>query len=145
MTFEEWVKVYEKKSGDTHKVIQGAVTLYDERRGYAQYGVSENKERLIIFEACGDGKHWYETGVVICRDNNIPAILTICIRNIEPYIRALKGKIEKKIPLDDRNGGFRYEGKNHLGKPFYAFPAWWDKEKQCNAYYVISFINEVEK
>ena len=34
-TFEEWVEIYEKKSGDKHICPEGYVTLYEPEKGYA--------------------------------------------------------------------------------------------------------------
>ena len=94
-TYEEWVKLYEDKTGDEHTCLDGYTTLYDADKGYAQYKVEG--ARLHIYEACGDGFHWYNVGIKICRDYGIEAIVTICTRKIKPYLRAMKFKVEKEI------------------------------------------------
>jgi hypothetical protein len=142
-SYEEWVALYEDKTGDEHTCPEGFTTLYDAEKGYAQYRIDGN--RLHIYECCGDGRYWYDVGIKICRDYNIEAIITICTRKIEPYIRSMKFKIKKRTLLPHRHNGYRYEGCNHLGKPLFIFPAWWDYDKNMNAYYVVSFINEVNK
>lgn len=138
MTFEEWVKKYEEKTGDEHYLPDGFVTLYDAEKGYAQYGVGKNMNRLYVYECCGDGRHWYDVGVKICRDNKIPYMVTICTRSLMPYLRLLRFKITKKDKQSCRNDGWKLEGVNHLGKRFFVFAAWWDERKQENAYYVVS-------
>lgn len=142
-TFNEWLKLYEDKTGDEHTCPDGYTTLYDAEKGYAQYKVEG--ARLHIYEACGDGFHWYNVGINICRDYGIEAIVTICTRKIKPYIRAMKFKIEKEIPLPHRDNGYRYEGVNHLGKPLFIFPAGFNENKNQHTYYVVSFVNEVNK
>lgn len=143
MRFEEWVRLYEKKTKDKHCCPDGFTTLYDSDKGYAQYMATD--ERLYIYEACGDGNYWYNLGVKICRDNNIPAIVTVCTRKILPYLRGLKFKIIKQQTQAERRNGLKIEGVNHLGLKFYAFPAWWDEEKKTNAYYVVTEVIEIEK
>ena len=141
-TFEEWVEIYEKKSGDKHICPEGYVTLYEPVKGYAQYKVNPEKSRLFIYETCGDGRYWYDKGVEICRDNGIPYLVTICTRRIMPYLRLMGGKIKVKTIQPERHNGYKIEGVNHLGKRFFCWPAWWDEEKQCNAYYVVSEVTK---
>ena len=142
-SFNEWVKLYEDKTGDEHTCLDGYTTLYDAEKGYAQYKVEG--ARLHIYECCGDGKYWYNLGIKICRDYNIEAMITICTRKIKPYMRSLNFKVEKQTLLPDRNDGYRYEGVNQYGQRFFIFPAWWDSKKQMNAYYVVLFVNEVNR
>lgn len=142
-SFNEWVALYEDKTGDEHTCLDGYTTLYDAEKGYAQYKVEG--ARLHIYEACGDGFHWYNVGIKICRDYGIEAIVTICTRKIKPYLRAMKFKVEKEIPLPHRHNGYRYEGVNHIGERFFIFPAWWNEDLQRHAYYVVTFVNEVNK
>ena len=142
MTFEEWVKWYEQKTGDEHYCPPGFVTLYDPEKGYAQYKTNGDRSRLFVYEACGDGRYWYNKGVEICRDYEIPYIVTICTRHIMPYLRLLGFKIQSKIVQPERHNGYKIEGVNHLGKRFFCWPAWWDEDKQCNAYYVVSEVTK---
>lgn len=137
MTFEEWVAVYEKKSGDAHKVPQGSFTLWDERRGYAQFLLSEDKKLLITEETCGDGKFWYEWAINFCREHDIPKFCTTCTRKILPYLRGMGGKIIKQEIQTERHNGYKIEGVTHEGLRFFCWPRWWDEEKQRNAYYVV--------
>lgn len=143
MTFEEYIKVYETKTGDKHICPSGYTTLYDKDKGYAQYKVENN--RLWVYEVCGDGKYWYSLGIRMCKDHNIPYLCTICTRDILPYIRLMKGKITKKEIQPERNNAYRLEGVNHLGLRFFVWAAWWDGEKQQHAYYVISEVINNDK
>lgn len=143
-TFEEWIGLYEQKTGDKHSCPDGFTTLYDVEKGYAQYKYDAVGSRLHIYEACGDGKYWYDLGIRICRDHNIEAIITICTRKIKPYLRTMKFKVEKQTLLPDRHDGYRFEGTNHIGQRFVIFPAWWNEDLQMNAYYVVTFVNEVK-
>lgn len=136
MTFEEWVKEYEKHTGDTHGIPDGYTTLYDKDKGYAQYKVEDN--RLCIYEVCGDGMYWYNLGVKMCQDHNIPAIVTICTRKIRPYMRCMKLNPIKVEVQEERNNALKIEGVNHLGLRFFAWAAWWDEEKNRHAYYIVT-------
>ena len=140
MTFEEWVKFYEKKSGDTHEVRGGYTTLYDKDKGYAQFKVDNG--RLWVHEVGGDGRYWYSVAEKICTDNNIPMIVAICTRPILPYLRLMGAKITKKEIQPDRNNAYKIEGVNHKGLRFWCWAAWYDEDKKRPAYYVV---NEVIK
>lgn len=144
-TFEEWVKAYEEKTGDEHYTPEGFTVLYDKDRGYAQYYVDKGYNFMYVYEACGDGRYWYDVGIKICRDYNVPKMITICTRHILPYLRLMQFKIEKKIVQPHRHNGYKIEGKNHLGNNFWCWPAWWDEKKQCNAYYVVSEVTDNDK
>lgn len=141
-SFQEWVKIYEEKTGDEHYCPPFYTTLFDEEKGFAQYWVAADHSVMYVYECCGDGKYWYDIGVRVCREHNIPRMVTICTRHILPYLRLLKFKIQSKIVQPERHNGYKIEGLNHLGKPFYCWPAWWDEDKQCNAYYVVSEVNK---
>lgn len=136
MTFEEYVKVYEKKTGDEHDCPDGYTTLYDKDKGYAQYKVENN--RLYIYEVCGDGRYWYDLGIKICQDHNIPFIVTVCTCKIKPYLRLMKLKPTTEYKQPERNNALKFEGVNHLGLRFFGWAAWWDEEKQKHAYYIVT-------
>lgn len=137
MTFEEWVKKYEERTGDKHSNPDNSyTTLYDKDKGYAQYKVENN--RLYIYEVCGDGQYWYNLGVKMCQDHNIPFIVTICTCKIRPYLRCMKLKPTKEILQPERHDGYKFEGVNHLGLRFFAWPAWWDEEKGRHGYYIVT-------
>ena len=142
-TFEEWVEIYEKKSGDKHEVPHRAITLFDSSRGFLVFTVFPDKSALLVCETCGDGVYWYEKCIKICREHNIPKLMTICTRKIIPYIKLMRGtitekKIEKKIAGNKHFYAYRIKGVNHFGKPFDCFGAWYDHEKRRSAYYVVT-------
>ena len=140
MEFKDWVKRYEKKSGEKHISPPGFTTLFDKDKGYAQYGIEH--ERLWIYEVCGDGRYWYNKGLKVCKDQGLKYICTICTAPIFPYLRLMGGKIKSKIQQPERNNGWKIEGENHLGFRFFVWPAWFDTGKQRHAYYIVS---EVKK
>ena len=136
MTFEEFVEVYEKKTGDKHVCPDGYTTLYDKDKGYAQYKLEGN--RLRIYEVCGDGRYWYHLGAKICQDHDIPFIVTICTCKLKPYLRLMQLKPTKEYQQQERDGGWKIEGVNHLGLRFFCWPAWYDHERKKHAYYIVT-------
>lgn len=135
--FQEWVKIYEKKTGDKHKSPNGAQTVWDERRGYAQFLLSADHKVLTVEEVCGDGKFWSEWAINFCREHNISRVCTTFTRKLMPYFRSLGAKIIKKEIQPKRHNGYKIEGVTKQGLRFFCWPCWWDKEKQRNAYYVV--------
>lgn len=136
-SFQEWVKIYEKKTGDKHIVPKGAQTLWDEEKGYVQFLLSADRNILFIEETCGDGKYWYEWALFFCREHKIPKLCTTCTRKILPYLRGLGGQITKKEIQPERHNGYKIEGVTKDGLRFFCWARWWDEEKQRNAYYVL--------
>lgn len=137
MTFEEWVKIYEAKTGDKHVEERGVRTIWDERRGYAQFMLDSDRRVLTVIEVCGDGRYWYNFAVEFCREHNVPLLCTTCTRKILPYIRSWGGKITKKEIQPERHNGYKIEGITDKGMPFHCWPRWWDESKQRNAYYLV--------
>lgn len=137
-SFEEWVKRYEEKTGDKHEVPKGFRTIFDERRGYAQFMLSADKTTLVMEEVSGDGRFWYLWAIKFCRDYKVKKLCITCTRNIFAYLRGIgKCKITKKEIQPERHNGYKIEGVTHEGLRFFCWPRWWDEEKQRNAYYVV--------
>ena len=67
-SFQEWVKIYEDKTGDKHYCPPFYTTLFDEEKGFAQYWVAADHSVMYVYECCGDGKYWYDIGVRVCRE-----------------------------------------------------------------------------
>lgn len=140
MTKEEWIKTYEEKTGDEHKLPDGFREKYLPDKGYCQYGVDTENGVLYIYEVCGDGKFWHDVGRLICLEKGLSRIATICTRNLKPYIRLFGGKVTEEIVMKD--GTLRLFGTNVDGRRFVAYPAWFDYEKNKYAYYVITEVGE---
>ena len=142
-TIKEWIALYEKKSGDRHDVPNGTIMLSDLDKGFAVFGVFPDKSTLLVYETCGNGVYWYMKCMDICREHGIPRLMTICTREILPYLRLMKGTItEKSIEKKTGRGihfyAYHIRGVTCKGKPFECFGAWYDHKKQRSAYFVVT-------
>lgn len=136
MTLNEWIKKYEEKTGDEHCTPDGFELVFDEEKGYAQYKHDGNI--LFVYEACGDGKFWYQVvGVELAKKLGAKWIATICTRKIRPYMRLMGMKLTEERKLDF-HGAISGTGINHLGNKLIVMPAWYDETKNSLAYYVYS-------
>jgi hypothetical protein len=142
MTKAEWIKKYEEKTGDMHELLPGYTEQYLPDRGYCQYGVDTKNNSLVIYETCGDGKFWYDVGLLICSEKRLNRLITIVTRDIRAHLRFFGGKVEKENVAAD--GSYRISGINHIGRPFFVFPAWFDNKKNKYAYYLITEVGECD-
>ena len=87
MKLAEWIKKYEDKTGDRHIIPEGYTQYYLPSRGYAQYGMMRDRGCLYIHECCGDAKFWFDLGVLLCGQNGLEYITTVCTRDLKAYMR----------------------------------------------------------
>lgn len=119
-TLDEWIDLYEKKTGEKIDREKG-VTFYFPERGFANYIVDKNM--IIIKEVCGDGLFWRQVGEILAKERGFSHLGTICLRkNIKAYIRLFGFEITIEEMLPD--GKIRYYGKDkRTGKPGRANPS----------------------
>ena len=91
-TFDEWVKIYEQKTGTEFKADPRARLKFEPEKGFAEFGVY--KDMVIIGQTCGDAKYWKNLAEEIARQLGLNHLGTWCIRNVEPYIRLFNAEID---------------------------------------------------
>lgn len=91
-TFEDWVKIYEQKTGTEFKPEPRARLKFEPEKGFAEYGVYE--DMVVIGQVCGDAKYWKKLGEDIARQLGLNHLGTWCCRKIEPYIKFFDVEIE---------------------------------------------------
>ena len=106
-TFDEWVKIYEKKTGIEFKPESRARLKFEPDKGFAEFGVY--KDMVIIGQTCGDAKYWKKLGEDIARQLGLNHLGTWCCRRIEPYIKLFDVEIEM---VEEAGEGLkRYHGR----------------------------------
>ncbi|MBR1805926.1 MAG: hypothetical protein IJ774_05985 [Selenomonadaceae bacterium] len=98
-TFEEWVALYEKKTGVKFQRQPICQLAFFPDRGFAEFAAA--KGILVIHQLCGDAKFWKQVGEVLAMEHNLKACGTWCIRDIEPYIKFFNAEIERVEELPD--------------------------------------------
>ena len=133
MQLNEWIKKYEDSTGEKFKPHPQFRLFFLPERGFCEYHSDGNL--LMIYQLCGDGKFWYDYATLLALLTSCKNIGTICIRkNVKAYIRFWGYKITS---IDNLDGGLhRYHCINKYGKKSLLSPAWTDKEKTIQAYYV---------
>jgi len=91
-TLEEWIKIYEKKTGTEFKADPRAKLQFDAEKGFAEIGAVEGM--VVIGQLCGDAKHWKNLAERLAQQLGINHLGTWCIRKIEPYIKFFNVEIE---------------------------------------------------
>ena len=109
-TLEEWIKVYEKKTGEEFKHDERFAFFYLPEKGFCE--VVATDEVIIVGNVCGDGRFWRNFVDKLAQEFNIKLGGTIfCRKEFRAYIRLLGFKIDK---FDEEKGLKRYycTGKN---------------------------------
>ena len=118
-SLEEWIKLYEKKTGTEFKADPRATLQFDADKGFAEFGVFE--DMVIIGQLCGDAKHWKNFGETLAKQLGLNHLGTWCIRKIEPYIKFFNVEVdmieEAGEGLKRYHGHFKDTGKKALFSP----------------------------
>ena len=141
-TPEEWVKWYEKKTGDTFTVPDGYTINYHERRGLMTFKPVPENKMLVIGYVIGDGHFWYDVIEMIAKMNGYRYIAAICTRDVMAYIRFWRYKIVKKW---DKDGQKRFLGKDRAGRYGTMTYRGKDEKTGVDQYMVIRYMVPGEK
>ena len=114
-SIEEWIKTYEKKTGDTYNCPKDFDLYWLPERGFAQYRFFDGI--LIVYQLCGDIHFWYDLAKLICLAKGGHAVSTVSILPILPYLRLLKFKVEKD---EEKDGHHRYFCHDESGRKVIA-------------------------
>ncbi|MEG2583915.1 MAG: hypothetical protein RSA27_05370 [Oscillospiraceae bacterium] len=104
-TLNEWIALYERKTGNKVEFLKGFTLLYLPERGFSLMKEDTEWHILMIYIVCGDAKFWHDVGEVIAKSKCCRCISTICSREIEAYIRFWHWRI---IDKQDINNQKRY-------------------------------------
>lgn len=119
-TLEEWIKIYEKKTGVKFEADPRAKLQFDAEKGFAEFGATDNQ--VVIGQLCGDAKYWKKVGEILARQLGLNHLGTFCIRKIEPYIKLFNVEIdmteEAGEGLSRYHGHFKDTGKKALFSPY---------------------------
>lgn len=100
-TMEEWIALYEKKTGEEFKRDERFVLFYLPEKGFAE--IMDAGDIIVVNQLCGEIKFWRAFIELLARELGRKTVGTFCIRPIKPYMRLL-GFVPyeiKKTPLGD--------------------------------------------
>ena len=145
-TLDEWIRIYEEKTGDKHDVPKGFKLYYIPNRGYAVYSMFKTgriDDCILVYEVCGDAHFWHDIGVFMAQQNEVKYLLTLCTRNIIAYCRFWGWDIKEKFYNDDGILA-RLNGLNQYGRPLtigVAFERKSAKKSEKYAYFCTTEVN----
>ena len=121
-TLEEWIKFYEKKSNVEYVPPDKRLKRYFfADKGFAEIGIADSKDMVIVHQLCGDVRFWKKVAEVIATEHDINHLGTWCIRKIEPYIRFFGVEIVERENLGEGltryHGRFKDTGKSAMFTP----------------------------
>ena len=130
-TLHEWIKIYEKKTGEEFKPSNGFKLFFFPARGFAEIRVNN---MVIVKQMCGDIMFWRNLVEFFSQVLGYEYAGTYCIRNIKAYIRLCGFTINDTETLE--NGLKRYFCTDKHGKKGQASPAWISNATGNAGYYI---------
>lgn len=114
-TLDEYIKEYEKHTGEKFKFNGLFSFYYKPEHGFCEYRAEDNG--LYIWQLCGDLKYWVDVGYKTCKRFGLPSMSAYILRSPKPFIRALGFKIYAE---EEKDGYKKYHCKNKAGEELTA-------------------------
>lgn len=138
-TLREWFSYYEKKTHEKHVNPVGYKTVFDEEKGYCQFRIKDRD--LLVYECCGDGLFWCNFAFNFAKKHDLERIVTICTRDIIPYVRRMGGHVVRKKERPNTDKGLDIYGVTKYGE-FRCFPIWRNNKTERNAYCIVCEVKQ---
>lgn len=138
-SLQEWIAKYEQKTGEEVVFPRGFVTYWLPERGFAQLKVDAEGSILMIHMMCGDIRFWLDMAKLMCIQNNIDHIASICTRKIESYIRVFNWEVVEEFNVD---GFKRFICKDGAGCKIIISPKGVDELTGDVSYWVTQYLKE---
>lgn len=138
-TLEEWIRLYEKTTGDEVDVPKGFVIYYLPERGFALLKADMDGEMVIIYHVCGDAKFWRDMAELLAAANELKYLATICTRNIDAYIRFWHWQVVKEY---NQNNHKRYICQDTSGRKVVITHRGFNEKKNRPDYWVTQYLQE---
>ena len=100
---EQWVAKYNKKIPEGFKRDKKFALIYLPEKGFAE--ILSTDKMIIVNQLCGEFKFWRKFAEELARRRGLKYAGTICIRNVEAYIRLAGFEIER---IEQTEQGKRY-------------------------------------
>lgn len=137
-SLEDWIELYEEKTGDKAAWLDGYRLFYMAERGFATMKPDIEGKLMIVHMTCGDGKFWRDYAEMRGLELGLEAVGTICTRPILPYIRSFGWEILRDEEVD---GKHRYWCQDSIGRKVICTYMCEGDEGQPPQYWVVSYFN----
>ena len=138
-TLNYWIEKYERKTGEQFKVPKGFRLFFLPARGFAQFKVDQQGKMLVVYQLCGDANFWRDLGEIICWQNDLRYISTICTRSIKPYIRLFGWSIISEF---EKNSQKRFICKDKQDRKIIITHKGKDTDEKLPTYWVTHYLRE---
>ena len=101
MTREEYITLFEKKTGETYELPEGFKEVFLSNRGFCQYAKCEEEQAILVLNCCGDGEFWRDYGALLAKEHGYHKLISKFCRPARAYIRAMHFSIERCGANDD--------------------------------------------
>lgn len=132
-SFEEWVRMFEAKTGKPFKRSHVKMFYYPEK-GFCEIGVDRKNNIVVLYQVCGDGMFWRRMAEVIADALGIPCCGTVALRNVKGYIRRFGYRVDRTEYTED--GMERYFCTDGYGNHGTCSPAWIDEDTGRWSYFI---------
>lgn len=104
MTLYEWIKLYNKKTGEYPNGYPGSEFIFHEEHGFCVF-IKDN-DVLIVGEVCGDGRYWLKYLIQKAKQLSCTKLRAATKRNPTAYSRFFGAKM---VGFSDGNYIFEKE------------------------------------
>lgn len=141
-SFDEWVKVYEEKTGDKYtQPPEGFSLMYLPERGFADMKINTEGKMVFVNQVCGDAKFWRDLAEIIANAWHCNAVCTVCTRHILPYIRSFGWEVVKEFSNIGVGCEKRYLCQDSIGRKIVITHQGFNAKGEPQ-YWVTQYINE---
>lgn len=137
-SLKEWIDIYEKKTGEEVVFPKGFVTYWLPTRGFAQLKADAKSKALDVHMVCGDIRFWHDMAKLMCIQNNLDCICTICTRDVNAYMRIFNWGVAEEFNID---GFKRFVCRDEAGCKVIISPKSVDEKGEIS-YWVTQYLKE---
>lgn len=138
-SLQEWVKIYEEKTGDRAELPYGYRLLYLAERGFASMKPDIEGKMMIVYQVCGDGKFFRDYAELTAAAMGLDCVATICTRAIRPYIRSFGWQILSEQCIKDQH---RFVCQDSIGRKIVITHKDINEKTGEPEYWVTHYLNE---
>lgn len=138
-SLQEWIKIYEAKTGDKAELPYGYRLLYLAERGFASMKPDIEGKMMIVYQVCGDAKFFRDYAELMAAGMGLDCVATICTRAIHPYIRSFGWQL---LETQCINGQYRFVCQDSIGRKIIITHKDINETTGKPEYWVTQYLNE---
>ena len=93
----------------------------------------------MLYQVCGDIHFWHDMGKLMCMQNNLSHLATICTRDVYAYMRIFNWEIVEDFDVDDAK---RFICRDDAGCKVILTQRDWGDDGKSPTYWVTQYLLE---